>query len=162
MLSAILGFIFQLFSPHFSAATVEIIGRQHILFNFLFWCFNKVFLFSITADFNWWNKPGFSCTVIRALSVYQMECLQGWLGNHSSDSPRKILTFLRYIPNIQNSLMPKFGTTTKKKQQTCSAIFLVSCYNLNSIHLSCPKPNSFLVYLKKIKWSTSRYYLILC
>lgn len=109
-LSAIFDFRFQLFSVCSSTATVESIGRRQIPFYLSFWCFNKVFLSGITVDFSWWNESDFSCTVIKALSIYQMECLQGWLGNHSSDSPGNFLSILWYIPNVQNSLMPKFGT----------------------------------------------------
>lgn len=52
-----------------------------------------MFLSGITVDFNWWNKPNFSCTVIKVLYVYQIDYLQGWLGNHSSDSPKKAFIY---------------------------------------------------------------------
>lgn len=67
-----------MFSFHSFAVTVRSIGRGHSLFYLSFWCFNKALCSSMAAVFDWWNKD-ISCTIIKALSGYWMECLQGCL-----------------------------------------------------------------------------------
>lgn len=110
----------------------------------------------IIANFNWWNKMDFSCTVIKALSGNWMESLQGWLCNQSSDSPENSLSILWFIPNVQNNTMPK---TWNKKISLCfcclAIVWILYTYLSQNQQLTD-------VHLQKTKQNTSRYDLIYC